>query len=377
MGRKRISKRKDDRFEVKVTLGNGKRQSVYGETEAEAKRKAKELKAESLICDLTDITKLTVQDYMNYWLKDEKLGDIKPASYDRLVQICTYQIYPYIGQIRIAALKKEDITDMLEKVKEKWSYSTLKKVYNTLRSCLESAVEDNKITKNPMRKIKPPKEIGIAVQRKEVRPYTKEEINAIVAECTRQYSNGKYIYRYGYAFILMMNTGIRLGEALYLSWKDVSFENKTIFIHGNVMEYKNREKDGTHYVIKEQETPKTQKSKRYVNLNDNAVEALMKLKEIIGDEKYVIATENHNIVSPHNMHRTFSSILKKCQITDANDIIHALRHTFATMLIQKGTDIKLVSELLGHSDVTTTMKIYYHTIMEQKAIAVQKLDNLY
>lgn len=60
-----------------------------------------------------------------------------------------------------------------------------------------------------------------------------------------------------------------------------------------------------------------------------------------------------------------------------NDIIHSLRHTFATTLILNGEDIKVVSELLGHSDVGTTMRTYYHTIEKQKNKAVHKLDDLY
>ena len=371
----KLSKRTDNRFEIKVSIGNGKRISVYGSTEAEAKKKAKELKAQAARFDLSNISKLSVKEYMNHWLYTVKIHELKPASFDRVEQSCKYQIYPYIGSMQIQALTANDIQQMLSKIAETHSYSTMKKAYNNLNACLEMGVTRCELLRNPMATVILPSNTNAEV--KEIRPYNRNEISAIVTECTRKYSNGNYVYRYGYAFLLMLNTGIRLGEALYLKWDDVDFENNTIYIHGNVSEHKIRENGITHYILTEQHTPKTKKSVRYVHLNNNAVDALLKLKEIIGDEKYVIATEEHTLVSQHNMHRIFSSILKKCNITGVNDIIHSLRHTFATTLILKGEDIKVVSELLGHSDVGTTMRTYYHTIEKQKNSAVHQLDDLY
>lgn len=371
----KITKRSDARFEIKVTVGNGKRLSVYGATEAEARRKAKELRAEAAKFDISNIAKLSVQAYMEHWLYTVKIHELKPASFDRVEQSCKYQIFPYIGSIQMQALKADDIQQMLAEIAKTHSYSTMKKAYNNLNSCLNMGTARKEIIRNPMLTVTLP--VRTKQETKEVRAYTRNEVSAIVKECTRRYKNGKYVYRYGYAFLLMLNTGIRLGEALYLKWEDVDFDTNTIYIHGNVSEHKGRENGENKYIIEEQNTPKTKKSVRYVSINRNASEALRKLKEIINDDKRVIATEEHTIVSPHNMHRIFSSILRKCNITEVNDIVHSLRHTFATTLILKGEDIKVVSELLGHSDVGTTMRTYYHTIEKQKKSAVKQLDDLY
>lgn len=371
----KATKRSDKRFEIKVSVGNGKRLSVYGVTEAEARRKAKELRAEAAKFDISNITKLSVRSYMEHWLYTVKIHELKPASFDRVEQSCMYQIFPCIGNIQMQALTADDIQTMLSEISKTHSYSTVKKAYNNLNACLNMGVARNELVRNPMLTVTLPK--MTEQETKEVRPYTKSEMEAIVKECTRQYKNGKYVYRYGYAYLLMVNTGIRLGEALYLKWEDVDLESHTIYIHGNVSEHKQRENGKTGYVITEQNTPKTKKSTRYVSLNSKAIDALCKLKEIVGDDKRVIATKEHTIVSPHNMHRIFSSILRKCNIVNVNDILHSLRHTFATALILKGEDIKVVSELLGHSDVSTTMKIYYHTIEKQKKNAVKQIEDLY
>ena len=375
----KISKRQDKRFEIKGSVGNGKRISVYGATEAEAKKKARELRAEAARFDLSNICKLSVKDYMDHWLYTVKIYELKPSSFDRVEQSCKYQIYPYIGDIQMQALTANDIQHMFNSIAKTHSYSTMKKAYNNLNSCFNLGMARNELIRNPVIAVTLPAKAAIRNHSvKEVRAYTPNEIAAIVDECKRTYGNGKPANRYGYAFLLMLNTGMRLGEALYLKWKDVNFENNTIYIHGNVSEHKNRQENAaSNYIIDEQETPKTKRSIRYIVLNSNAVEALHALKKIIDDDERVIATSNHTIVSPHNMHKYFRSILNKCSIKNNNDIIHSLRHTFATSLILKSVDVKVVSELLGHSDVGTTMKIYYHTIEQQKQQAVRHLDNLY
>ena len=77
---------------------------------------------------------------------------------------------------------------------------------------------------------------------------------------------------------------------------------------------------------------------------------------------------------PRNMQTIFDNILRNAGI--AHKGLHALRHTFASMLIRKGVDIKIVSELLGHADVAFTYNRYVHIIDEQKNTAIQKLDEL-
>lgn len=375
----KISKRTDKRFEIKVSIGNGKRLSVYGATEAEARKKAKELRAQAAKFDLSNVCRMTVKAYMDHWLHTVKINELKPASFDRVEQSCRCQIYPHIGDLQLQALTSNDIQQMLNSIAKTHSYSTMKKAFNNLNSCLKLGVARNEIIKNPAAAVTLPSKGAVnTAPIKNIRPYTKDEISAIVAECTRTYKNGRPANRYGYAFLLILNTGMRLGEALYLKWRDVDFKNKTIYIHGNVSEHKDRKAGAQSvYVIAEQETPKTKKSIRYISLNSNAMDALIHLREIMGDDMRVIATENHTIVSPHNMHKYFRSILNRCSINTANDIVHSLRHTFATRLILKGVDIKVVSELLGHSDVGTTMRIYYHTVEKQKKLAVGQLEDLY
>ena len=313
----------------------------------------------------------TVREYMNDWLENVKKPVLKPSSYDRVEQSLKYQIYPFIGDIRIDKLRTDEIQKMVNSAAES-SYSTAKKSYNNISSGLELAVRKGLINRNPAAAVVMPRKLDF----KEVSCYTEEQIQAITEEATNTYKNGRYKYRYGYAIILLLNTGMRSGELTYLKWKDVDLVKRYIYVHGNVSSVKSR--SGGGYELIEQETPKTSKSIRYITLNDNAVKALKKLKAIIGEDSVrVVETQNGNILSPRKIYSTMTSILERAEIERIPSPVHALRHTFATMLIRKGVDIKVISELLGHADVSTTMGIYYHTIEAQKREAVQQLEDFY
>lgn len=371
-----IKKRNDGYYEMKITVSTGVRKSVYGKTEAEVRKKAKLLREDAARFDISNVSKQTVKTYMTNWLMTVKKPELKPGSFDRVEQSLEYQIFPFIGHIQLNALTSNDVQIMLNNIMEKWSYSTAKKAYNNLNSCLELGVSRGELVKNPVKGVKLPSAKNKS--RKEITAYTAEEISAIVQEAKRTYSNGAPVYRYGYLIILILNTGMREGESLFLKWNDVDFEKRRIYVHGDVVDIKNRDADiDIKYTVIEQETPKTNKSTRYIPLNGNAVEALKNLRAIIHDNERVAATKNHTIVSPRKVYKTMENILRKCNITGKANLVHALRHTFATTLIRNGVDIKAVSEILGHEDVSTTLKIYHHVIEEQKHSAVTVLDDLY
>jgi site-specific recombinase XerD len=87
-----------------------------------------------------------------------------------------------------------------------------------------------------------------------------------------------------------------------------------------------------------------------------------------------MANSNTNVVSYRNLHKVMSNILERNKIKHGS--LHTLRHTFATRLFKNGVDVKIISELLGHSDISITYDIYTHVIQSQKKKAVDVLDNL-
>ena len=311
----------------------------------------------------------TLSAYMSEWLELTKKPTLKPSSYTRIETTCKQQLFSTLGNTRLNKLSPALIQSTLNDLAEQRSHSTVKKAYNSLYACLDFAVLRGDLDRNPARTVVVPSN----KQPHDISSYNQEQIRRIVEEATSCYANGKSKYRYGWAIVLLLNTGMRVGELLYLKWKDVNIEQRYIYVHGDVAAAKIEE----HYTLIEQDRPKTAKSNRYIVLNNRAVQALEKLKALIGDSTRVVATKNSTIPATQKIYLTMQQILKRCGIEGTHDIVHALRHTFATELIRQGTDIKVVSELLGHSDISTTLRIYYHTIEEQKRAAVTALEDFY
>ena len=237
---------------------------------------------------------------------------------------------------------------------------------------MRNAVIKRQLVFNPCEGVILPKKPVRTAEDEELFYYTEQQVKAIVKEASAVFKNGTPKYRYGQVILLLLATGLREGESLYLKWKNVDFENRCLYVCGNVVEVQGG--------IIEQNTPKTTKGNRKVPLNDNAIRALMSLKEIVHDETRVVATKNGLVVSPSSIRRTMASVVANCNvdgISEVKDKVHALRHTFAVSVIRSGADIKAVSQILGHSDITVTLNTYHHIIEEQKRDAMIAIDNIF
>ena len=168
-------------------------------------------------------------------------------------------------------------------------------------------------------------------------------------------------------------TGLRIGEAIALEWKDIDYKNKTITVNKNVVEVKSKETG--KYILEKQDSTKTDSSTRIIPISNNAMECIKNLKEINGDKKFIFASQTGQYISPSNFNRMFRGIQKALNY-EVTLGLHSLRHTFATLMLNNGIDVKIVSELLGHSNVSVTYNIYIHTIQSQKIKAINIIDIL-
>lgn len=379
-----ISQRKDGLYQGSYDAGvkpDGKRdvKYVYAKTEPECKRKLNALIKEIHKTEYIHVQKISVKDYMNLWLTSVKALELKPKSYDRLEQTVNYQVIPYIGQLQLQSITSDDVQDMITKLTaEGKSYSSIKKAYEAVNAAFKwgQLCDPPKVKKNPAANIKLPNRKLFT--QKQIPFYTAEEAAKLSATALHICNNGARRYPLGAFVPLIINTGLRASEVLALKWKaDIDLENRILTVHNNVVFVKDREKD-KGYKLLEQDTVKTDAGQdRAIPLNDAAYNALLNLQKLTGEKTWVLTTRNNTQVKPRQLDQMFRRIAVASELPEEKIYgVHALRHTFATLLLTNGVEIKTVSELLGHSDVTITYNTYIHIIKEQKAKALDAIPSL-
>ena len=353
-------------------------------SESEAKRLLREWQNKIILESTLDYNKTSVERFITTWLECFKKPDLKPRAYDSLESTIKTHIIPTLGKLQVGAISPEEIQGLLNDLqREGKSYSTIKKVYDAINACFKWGVVGRKIPFNPVSAVTIPgglkqKKNKDKINKEKVKFFTEEQQDKIIAAALEKYPTGVPVYRYGYAIPLLLNTGIRLGELLGLRWKrDVDFEKRTISIANSMVVIRNREGNAeTKTVMLEQDSVKSVSGERVLYLNDEALDALQHLYEITGKNTYVISTQSGKSVQPSTIDRMMRTVLVRAGIPKgSNQGVHALRHTFASNLFRAGEDPKVVSELLGHSEIGITMDIYTHLVDEQKKSALVKIAN--
>ena len=365
--------RGDGRWFRQITV-EGKKKFIYGKTKAEVNQKFREFKKMLDSGTYREIQKQTVEEYVLNWLTIYKRIELKPKSYDTLESTIQHQIIPHFKGMQFFTLTHDDIQRFINKLDgDGYSYSQIKKAYLALNACFKFAMVKDQIAKNPCFEIRLPKKAEKGIKTIDV--LTKDQMRAYCSAAAATYGNGKPVYRLGYGLVLILFTGLRLGEALGLRWEDVDFENKCLTVERTLEYVKNRHagKGEPHYCFVEGST-KTTSGERTIPLNQTAFQALRELQKINDHFPRVFSNAKGNPINPRNLNRAHDCILERAGISHIG--IHALRHTFASQLFANKVDIKIVSRLLGHADVGITYNTYIHLLKEDLPSATDTLDGI-
>ncbi|MGB9791494.1 MAG: tyrosine-type recombinase/integrase [Thermacetogeniaceae bacterium] len=241
-------------------------------------------------------------------------------------------------------------------------------VHTLIHAALNQAVKESLILRNPADAVELPK-----MQKREMEPMTREEISRFLEAI-----KGDRLYP---AFCLALKTGLRRGELLGLRWKDIDLGEKKLHVRQILVEA--RDPNGEKKVALVFQEPKTKKSQRTIPLTDDLIKLLKAHKAKQNEEKLILGKDyqDHGLVFcsedgrpiwPRNFLRHFAALQKKAGIKHHR--LHDLRHTFATLLLAEGEELKNVQELLGHERISTTADIYTKVLEESKRKAVSKLD---
>ena len=236
-----IKQRSDGRYEGRLT-NDGVRKSFYGKTKSEVKNNAKEYltKVEN---GFKEPKKIILNDYIEYWLKTYKWNKIEPSSYTRLYRVYECQIKnSAIGTKNIGQIETKDIQKMIDdhanppnKNVKPLAMSGLKRILHLLRPCLNKAVEEEIIYKNPCDNVILPKASCIQTETKTQFSLTPQELELFQKAAISKYkTTDEYCSRDAFILLLMVNLGLRVGEMLALRWDDVDFNNGIVYINKTI-----------------------------------------------------------------------------------------------------------------------------------------------
>lgn len=363
-----IFKRKDGRWEARVLehRENGSKayHSLYGKSYTEAKAKKEEYYGTAHQITGPSAKRLATFEYLaENWLTSVK-GTVKESSYTRYYRNVHSYLVPSIGKYEIFGIDstlvehmKDEMLSCGGKRGRGLSEKTVSDIFSTLKMILLHASEQGYQTlniafvRNPRRK------------RKDLAIIPKETFDCL--EETLLHSDENVCLR----ILLALHTGIRNGELCGLRWEDFDFKASTLQIRRTVeriADINPLSQRKTKIIINE---PKTDASRRKIPLPKVLC---YYLKARCGENNSYLLTGTDKPSEPHTLYIRYCRFLKRNGFGEYT--FHALRHTFATRGIESGFDAKSLSEILGHSDVTTTLRCYVHPSMEQKR---KQMENLF
>ena len=283
------------------------------------------------------------------WLEESKSKAVKTLTYDRLMISLKLMEKYAIANTPVNEMTTRNIQKYLnELVEDGYSMSTIRKQFNLITAYWKWAMSQG-LAVNPIYMgVNLPSESRIAKPKREIEAYNHRE-QKLLMDRLITLKKGQYG-----AAILMMEEGLRVGEALALLWDDVLWGSRAISIHQTLIR---KSTDNTTFV---QNTTKSKHSKRTIPLSSNALEVLERLDERKRSGDYVFSRPD-NPKMPYSYSSVEFHIKRLCKDLDIPyKGLHAFRHTFATNCYERGCDVKILSKLLGHADVAITYNIYIH-----------------
>jgi integrase len=342
-----LSQRKDSLWQVQVRR-EGKRYSFYGHTRSEALRKAEAPKP----------TKETVHGFLAYWL-DKRRGTVRASTWRRYETTVRNSLIPHLPDIRLGSLT----TSHIEKLNEEalGSASAARKARVVLGTALQYAVDTHRIPANPCHS----RVLRLTV--------TSRDWVILDRDDTRKLLDAAKIQpRLEALYVLAVTTGMRVGELCALRWRDINLDTGTLKVTGTI----NRDESNRLARL----TPKTDRAKRTIRLSDIAIEALRRTprdegETLVGYEDLVFRG-NADFLDPSTLTRHhFPDVLRAAGLPQM--VMHDLRHTAITHMLESNIMPHTVSEIVGHSSAAFTLSRYASVTRGMHDAAVEATNRRY
>ena len=387
------SQRKDGRYVFRYTTIRGEHRAVYAKDLAELRKK--EVKIRRSIEDGLDpdrAERITLNELFDEYISQKY--DLKQSTRTNYKYMYNHYVRESFGKMRISKIKYTDVKKFYYSlILEKGFKPNSMEIVNTLlHPAFTMAVRDGLLRLNPTD--------GVMTEIKKSHSWEKKKRHALTIPEQRAFTN--YIansaeYRGWYPlFTVMLGTGCRIGEVLGLRWQDIDFKNRTININHNLV-YRAQD-DGT--CINRVNSPKTSAGIRIIPMLDEVFDAFLEeyqyqkvigfsTDEIDGYSGFVFCTGEGKVYLPGMINRTIHSICAdynkeeaaKAEEENREPVLlphfscHHLRHTFCTRFCENETNLKVIQEIMGHADISTTMDVYAEATQEKKKASMTALQS--
>ena len=371
-GEGNIRKRADGRWEGRYTAGyhpeTGKRiiKNVLGKTQAECKAKLSAAMEAARGIDVSRADEYTVATWLRSWYEIYAKPNIRISTANRYQLMVEQYTIPRIGNIKLTKLTAHDLQKFYKELMENGridrksghgnpglSSTTVRSLHLMLHNAFERAVKERLIPRNPTEDCIAPK-------------IQKFEMQILQPEHIKEYLNAANARELLPMFYLELVSGLRKGELVALQWSDLDEANCTISVS------KQASWDTEHQLILSR--PKTGNSIREVSIPQDAVELLKQEHAKHPDNPWMFPSgRTGEMYHPDSVVTLHKRILKDAGLEHIR--FHDLRHTFATLALQNGVDVKTVSSMLGHYDAGFTLRTYTHATRQMQQKAAEKMGS--
>lgn len=300
-------------------------------------------------------------EIIDSWFSSKK-GFVKESTLSVYYNAIRKHILPYWEDIDTSAVRKNELQMFIgSRISAGLSISSAKDINMIMRQIIMYANDDMGLNIDVSLKVKYPRKSMEEQSMEQV--YTKDEC----AKFIEYFERTKSLSALG--VIIALYTGLRIGEVSGLQFADIDLSEKSLCVRRTVERIVDIDNGKTKMLVG---LPKTPSSQRCIPLHADLIHFIQPIKEFFHPNFYVLSGAD-NPIEPRTFRNAYYRICKEIGIKKPLKF-HALRHTCATLLIEAGNDVKNVSAVLGHSNVTTTLNIYTHASFKKQSEAIQSLS---
>ena len=378
---KGICQRKDGLYSARFVSSEGKRQVKCFSSLPEARNWLEDAKYADRHEDVFAPPDMTVTEWFEFWIS-HIVGDLAPNTKRNYRERYEYNVKPVIGKMRLTDVKPMHCKKVFIQMDADYAGSTIRQAYITMGTMFKAAKMNDLIAKHPMDGVRFTKPVRAT---DDIKFLTRDEQRVFLETAKRSRNYNQYA--------LILETGLRTGEMIGLTWDAIDFQNRTLTVN-KTLEYRHKQ----HFWCAG--PPKTQQSYRTIPLTDRAYEILKEIKDKRPWQKgspllsqtleYIdrrtgaisrlvmrdLVFINWRTGEPAKNSSYDTHLYKLCDEAGIEKFcMHALRHTYATRAIECGVQPKVLQKLLGHASIKTTMDRYVHVTSESLDQAVRQFES--